>query len=158
MPNEQNRHEVPPLKWHSEAQPTPDQLAEQYDDKVRDATVAAVRRYEQDEPRVTAEFVDAIPEGARPHGLEYRMKSPESLARKIADKADTKGIEPAQAAQSLNDVVREHGSRIVASVAGDIHNAQRIVLDGVLSADGDGAERALNELAAIVATDLDAEA
>ncbi|UFU16049.1 hypothetical protein LQK89_17665 (plasmid) [Curtobacterium sp. C1] len=41
------------------------------------------------EQHTTADVVDAIPAGARPHGLEFRMKSPASLARKIRSRATT---------------------------------------------------------------------
>jgi hypothetical protein len=58
---------------------------------------------------------------------------------------------PGAPPRALTDVLREHGERVVASLAGDIHNAQRLVLAGepretqdglVLDADGPARESA----------------
>jgi hypothetical protein len=40
------------------------------------------------EPRVTAEFLTAVPSLGAPHHLASRIKSPESLARKLFDRQD----------------------------------------------------------------------
>ncbi|WP_258371415.1 hypothetical protein [Curtobacterium sp. MCLR17_044] len=56
------------------------------------------------EQHTTADVVDAIPAGARPHGLEFRMKSPASLARKIRSRATTTAAaQNAGGLQSVSD-------------------------------------------------------
>jgi hypothetical protein len=52
-------------------------------------TIAVLAETRAAEQHTTADVVDAIPAGARPHGLEFRMKSPASLARKIRSRATT---------------------------------------------------------------------
>lgn len=52
-------------------------------------TIAVLAETRAAEQHTTADVIDAIPAGARPHGLEFRMKSPASLARKIRSRATT---------------------------------------------------------------------
>lgn len=50
-------------------------------------TIAVLAETQAAERRTTADITAAIPAGAHPHGLEFRMKSPASLARKIRSRA-----------------------------------------------------------------------
>jgi len=50
-------------------------------------TIAVLAETRAAEQHTTTDVVDAIPAGARPHGLEFRVKSPASLARKIRSRA-----------------------------------------------------------------------
>jgi hypothetical protein len=68
-----------------------------------DATRRSLRLLEQAaavEPVVTAQFLDALPSGTTPYQLSRRVKSPESLARKIADWEESNDRYP------IDDVLR----------------------------------------------------
>jgi len=56
-------------------------------------TIAVLAETRAVEGRTTGDVIAAIPAGARPHGLEFRMKSPKSLARKLRQRATRSGAE-----------------------------------------------------------------
>jgi len=63
------------------------------------------------EPEITSTVLNALPPGARAHGLEFRLKSPSSLARKIADRVrrtvqSDNPQSPHDVASRLTDIVR----------------------------------------------------
>lgn len=63
------------------------------------------------EPAITGSVLEALPPGCRAHGLEFRLKSPSSLARKIADRVrrtvqSGNPQSPHDVAARLTDVVR----------------------------------------------------
>ena len=78
--------------------------------------VRAARRYREkmvaSEPRITRTIIDLADEhGARPEGLSFRVKSEQSLVRKIAQEVEEKRIAGQvmrvdEAAESMSDVIR----------------------------------------------------
>lgn len=65
-------------------------------------TISVLAETRAAEPRTTSDIVAAIPAGTHPHGLEFRMKSPASLARKIRSRATVTAV--AQASGGLQSV------------------------------------------------------
>lgn len=64
-----------------------------------------------DESQITTDIMASVPSGARASGLEFRMKSPSSLARKIRDRvklaaASARPMSPAEVASRMTDIVR----------------------------------------------------
>lgn len=56
---------------------------------------------------ITKQMIDiANTQGARLKGLGFRLKSEESIARKVADLVNEEGLDPRQAANTLSDVTR----------------------------------------------------
>jgi hypothetical protein len=75
------------LDWGDDL-PTAADLVRVYD---KQATVRSLQLLQQvvaTEPRVTAEFLTAVPSLGTPYQLAHRIKSPESLARKLFDRQD----------------------------------------------------------------------
>lgn len=67
-------------------------------------TIAVLAETRAAEPRTTSDIVAAIPAGAHPHGLEFRIKSPASLARKIRSRATvTAAAQASGGLQSVSD-------------------------------------------------------
>lgn len=61
----------------------------------------------EQEAQMTSDVLAALPGGARMHGLAFRMKSPESLARKLNDRIKKSPMrDPEQIADGITDVVR----------------------------------------------------
>ncbi|GAA4660318.1 hypothetical protein GCM10025779_28600 [Arthrobacter cryoconiti] len=65
----------------------------------------------QEEPAITSAVMSAVPAGAKAHGLEFRVKSPSSLARKIHDRVKLAARSehpktPAEVAAGMTDIVR----------------------------------------------------
>jgi hypothetical protein len=74
-----------------------------------ETVMAAVRvagQARQVEPAITRAFVDNLPEGSRAAGLEHRLKSVESLARKVQKIAAERFVPPGEAVAKVHDVVR----------------------------------------------------
>lgn len=64
-----------------------------------------------EEPAITSAVMSAVPAGARANGLEFRVKSPSSLARKIHDRVKLAARSehprsPAEVASAMTDIVR----------------------------------------------------
>lgn len=101
---------LPEINWTDDQgnpPPTPAQLYERYDEQVAGATVSALRYLGKAEPEVTGDVQRAVPDGCRLHGLEYRMKSPGSLAAKIARKADDDpDASPYDVSERVTDLLR----------------------------------------------------
>ncbi len=95
-------HSVPPIVWENDFDP--ESLRADFPPEVAQATLPMIERARAVEPEVTADFLAALPENARPHGLEYRIKSPESLATKIDRKLAH--LPPGVSAPPMNDVMR----------------------------------------------------
>lgn len=93
---------VPELRWTADYDQK--KLEAKHEPAVVDATLPLVKKAMAAEPRVTADFLNALPDGARPHGLEHRIKSPGSIADKIDRKSDT--VPVSVTAGKMNDVVR----------------------------------------------------
>lgn len=99
---------VPALDWAEKPENEPERLYESFD---RRTAAAAIRRAEtsaEREPVITGDLLAATQaSGAGLAGLEFRMKAPESLARKIQTKQDADPTQThAEIAGDLNDVVR----------------------------------------------------
>lgn len=76
-----------------------------------DDVIEAAQRIRADaaaaEPEVTRDMIDfANAHGGRMEGLDFRLKSEQSLARKIADRVQSNGGDPWAEAQKLSDVTR----------------------------------------------------
>jgi ElaB/YqjD/DUF883 family membrane-anchored ribosome-binding protein len=97
---------IPELDWaHTQVGPT--ELYERFPSEIAGATVQRLQQVREIEPTATAAITNAMAEaGARPHGLPFRMKSPESTARKIDAKV-MKTTAPAEdVANRLTDLLR----------------------------------------------------
>lgn len=69
--------------------------------------VARVKAVRAAEPAITGDVLESLPAGTRADGLEYRMKSPQSLARKVADRHSANPWHsPAEHLAQMTDVVR----------------------------------------------------
>ncbi|MEN0072499.1 MAG: hypothetical protein AAGC63_16090 [Propionicimonas sp.] len=86
--------------------PDPAELWEQMPAPAVAEALGTLLDVRDEEREVTTTMLECKPDGVRMHGLEFRMKSPASLARKIAAKAKTKRLAPAEAAASITDLVR----------------------------------------------------
>ncbi|WP_410784983.1 hypothetical protein [Kribbella sp. C-35] len=62
-----------------------DEIAHKYGADATQRSLSMIGRVVAVEPAVTNQFLDSLPPGASPYQLNRRVKSPESLARKIAD-------------------------------------------------------------------------
>lgn len=77
---------------------------------VAGAAVSSLAFAHRHEPEITEAILEALPGDARPHGLEYRMKSLSSLARKIANRSLlTSAEDPYEIADELTDILRYTG-------------------------------------------------
>lgn len=95
---------IPPPQWAGEA---PAHLYAQFPNQVANAALNALLRARDEEHAMTTGLLAAIePTGAELAGLEFRLKAPMSLARKIATKAEERQITPKQAAATLEDTIR----------------------------------------------------
>jgi len=94
--------EIPELKW--EKNYDLDKLRSSHPEVIVELTLPAIEKVRTVEPKATADFLSALPETARPHGLEHRVKSPDSLASKVERKID---VPPSpKAVAQMNDLVR----------------------------------------------------
>ncbi len=72
------------IDW-GEKLPTTAELVSLHGARATDRSLRLIERAVAAEPRLTAEFLAAVPPYCMPYQLEARIKSPESLARKIED-------------------------------------------------------------------------
>jgi len=88
----QQADQLPEVDWAAHG---PEDGAEavwrDYASAIATETIAVLAEVRAVEGRTTGDVVAAIPAGARPHGLEFRMKSPASLARKLRQRATVSG-------------------------------------------------------------------
>lgn len=97
--------EIPEVEWGTV--PTAQALYDAYDRDVAAATIEALQRVSAHEPAITEAVVSAVPEGCRTDGLAFRVKSPASLARKIATKAEQRSdLDAHDVSAKLTDFVR----------------------------------------------------
>lgn len=97
------REDRPDVFWPDE--PSPRELYERFADQpgVVNEALGRLLEVRAAEEQITTDVVEAGPT----HGLEFRMKSPSSLARKIASKARLRGGESvAEISGRLQDLVR----------------------------------------------------
>jgi hypothetical protein len=76
-----------PVDWGDPLPPTAE-IARLYGDRVTARSLQLLEQVVVTEPRVTAEFLAAVPSSGSPYQLAHRVKSPESLARKLFDRQD----------------------------------------------------------------------
>ncbi|MGB3827358.1 MAG: hypothetical protein WA962_01155 [Ornithinimicrobium sp.] len=93
---------IPPVAWQENFDPQT--LRDSYSAEVVQATLPMIARARAVEPDITADFLAALPDDARPHGLEHRIKSPDSLASKIDRKAEH--LPPGSSGPPITDVLR----------------------------------------------------
>lgn len=72
------------LSW-KQPHRSPDEVAERYGWRATVKSLQLIQHAAAAEPRITAEFLAAMPATASPYKLDSRIKSPESLARKLDD-------------------------------------------------------------------------
>jgi hypothetical protein len=102
-----DRDDAPALTWKPEADDELAEVIESEHAQVADATIDALLEAKHHEANMTSQLLASV--GAGPGtlvGLEWRLKSPRSLARKIGDRAIERGLTPAQAAGQLTDTIR----------------------------------------------------
>ncbi|MFF0243117.1 hypothetical protein ACFYRW_23260 [Rhodococcus pyridinivorans] len=97
----------PGVEWATDPASTPRRLYADYPAEVAALVVDTMTAAKQQEAAMTADVLAALPEGARMHGLEFRMKSPASLARKLAGRVKAAPfVEPERIVEKITDVVR----------------------------------------------------
>lgn len=96
---------APSVEWSTHQDDSPSSLYSTYEPSVAGNVVAMTLEAKEHEPRATATLLDVLPEGTRAHGLEFRVKSPHSLARKFALKM-SQGMAPHRIARKVSDQVR----------------------------------------------------
>jgi hypothetical protein len=101
---------VPEVSWpvgaESGAPVGPGELYRRYPPAVAGEAVSRLRELREVEPAMTADVLAALPDGTEARGLASRVKSPGSLARKIANRSELKALPPHEVADGLTDVVR----------------------------------------------------
>ncbi|TCC18227.1 hypothetical protein [Kribbella speibonae] len=76
-----------PLIWDDVSAST-DEISSRYGPEATERSLHLLEQAAAVEPIVTDQFLDSLPSGTMPYQLDRRVKSPESLARKIADWTD----------------------------------------------------------------------
>lgn len=95
----------PDLAWMPDQQNTPSLIIATYG-KSGAAALNLLLNANRVERTVTASVGSSAPGNWRVSGLEYRLKSPSSLAAKVALKSDSLGLRPDVVAPAINDVLR----------------------------------------------------
>lgn len=97
----------PDVDWSSPSgQMSPAQVIDDFGPAGAEA-LALIREVREREAEMTTDFIKATDSaGVRQAGLAYRMKSPQSLARKIDDRAERKEISVGEAAGHVQDLIR----------------------------------------------------
>lgn len=123
--------DIPAINW--EPRVSTGDLYQRFGDEIASATIVELQRAHEIEPKVTAEIVAAKPEGTRMHGLEFRMKSPKSLASKIENKLAIAAARPGTNVRSivskLTDFIRytvisPNQDRLVSDARATVSNLQ----------------------------------
>lgn len=102
-----------PLDWGDKPL-APDEIARRYGPKATVKSLELLRRTAEIEPRVTAQFLASIPAGSSPYQLSRRVKSPESLARKLRTWSDANNRNPVEDLLRYT-VLTESADELVAS-------------------------------------------
>lgn len=111
----------PDIDWVTNPASAPEQLYRDYPDRIAALVVDTMTAAKQQEAAMTSDVLAALPPGARMHGLAFRMKSPDSLARKLDQRYKKAPFTPPeQHAADITDVVRytaiSHPREVVATV------------------------------------------
>lgn len=128
------REDRPDVYWPGE--PAPAELWQRYPAPVAAEAVGSLLDARDDEEQITSDVIAATAgEGRRAYGLEFRMKSPSSLARKIADRTDrssraaARPVAPRDVADRLTDLVRY---TVVSSNHDEVVPTARSVVDSLI--------------------------
>lgn len=101
-PNPQSLHQAltttHPLNWGTPLTTT--ELTHRHGADVARRSLELLEQAAAMEPIVTGQFLDSLPSGTMPYQLDRRVKSPDSLARKLAD------WEVAAAGRPIDDILR----------------------------------------------------
>ena len=101
-----DRSDAPELAWTAKAGEELAEIRRSQHPQIADAAIDALLEALHHEAGMTTQLLASVGSGPGTLvGLEFRLKSPCSLARKIGTKAVQKGLAPAQAAESLNDTI-----------------------------------------------------
>ncbi|MEU8224468.1 hypothetical protein [Kribbella sp. NPDC048915] len=76
------------------------EISQQYGEAAARRSLELLEQASAAEAAVTGQFLDSLPPGTRAYQLEHRVKSPESLARKLVDWQDTNDRFP------IDDILR----------------------------------------------------
>lgn len=99
----------PPIKWRSEPLET---VKKKWPSHVLCAACKTLERHQDAEDRITGSLERSVPSGAHLEGLEYRMKSPDSVCEKIHRKRTMAGRQgqpiptSESTAEEMKDVLR----------------------------------------------------
>jgi len=102
------RPDVPALAWAGEGEEEPQAIFEAWPNSIANAALNALLEVLRHEPAMTEQIqtaVNACP-GATLKGLDNRLKSPSSLARKIQTKGRERRIPYGQGGAGLDDTIR----------------------------------------------------
>lgn len=101
------RSDAPDIEWAARAANELAEMRALVHPEVVEAAIEALRDALHHEAEMTSQLLASVRSGPGTLvGLEYRLKSPGSLARKIRTKALEKMLAPKQAADALNDTIR----------------------------------------------------
>lgn len=98
----------PDVDWSSPSGPamSPAQVIDDCGQAGAEA-LALIRDMREREAEMTTDFIaSTVASGMRQAGLQHRMKSPQSLARKLDDRAQKKAISLGEAAEKVQDLIR----------------------------------------------------
>lgn len=84
-----------PVDWGDNSL-VPADIARRYGMKATGKSLELLRQTAEIEPQVTAQFLASIPTGSSPYQLSRRVKSPESLARKLRTWSDANNRSPVE--------------------------------------------------------------
>lgn len=97
----------PDVAWSDDPAATPERLYQDYPDEVAGAVVNRLVEAKSLELEMTSDVLAVLPTHARMHGLKFRIKSPDSLARKLNLKYEVDPFsEPAEIIDRITDVIR----------------------------------------------------
>jgi len=84
---------IAPVDW-GERLPTAAEIIQLYGARATAGSLRLLERAITTEPRITAQFLEAMPPSASAYRPECRIKSPESLARRLRDMRESKQRHP----------------------------------------------------------------
>lgn len=102
--------DIPAVRWpiddETGTELGPAEVYARYPPAVAGEAISRLQELRDVEPAMTTGLVGALPSGTQLRGLASRIKSPDSLARKIADRRKLKAMPPHRVADELTDLVR----------------------------------------------------
>jgi hypothetical protein len=102
-----DRSDAPELTWKAKAAGELAEVLGSQHPQVAEATIDALLEALHHEADMTTQLLGSVGSGpGRLVALEWRLKSPVSLARKIRTRVIEKGLTPEQVAKELTDTIR----------------------------------------------------